>query len=688
MLTIDNKIYRNLQEQVEANKLSIQAILDEKGVLNQFGIRVIGKVDYVRELPEQDNPVHLEYGDAYAVGTETPYDLFIWTREMSTTVGDFWFNIGKFPQPSTVPGPQGPQGQAGKDGENSKWYISLNAPSFIAVNNDMCLNVNNGDVYIYENGWVKKGNIKGPQGIQGPKGEDSTVPGPQGPQGPKGDPGGNTTWYLLGELTSTSQLPDPTTVRRDAAYLVTVGETNHIYAIAGTDTLTWVDVGTAAYGPAGPAGKDGVGVNSITNQRLTNNYVSVAYDNTNGINITSEGEVQYGVNNENKTVPVTYQYKIPIIPGDNITINKAEGADAIVIKSAGGEVVQSTGTSTTAIMSQKAVTDELNSKMNTSAASQAFLNRTFNVAAGQGEVVTEGTQVTTVEKVNDIVSNSINSFETRVGNQFLPAGGQAGQFLKKIGVNDYEVGWGTVTGGGGGGSYVLNISGEGGVTAGNLKAAKDASMAGQPVVITMEGMLSASLASIALTSDDGAGNMEYCVSFFAVMQDSETLESTVIKFQASFNTSTPDTQEVIFEQKPFGQLSKFSTTFTNTSSIDAMKRLNEILTKSKSVSACIFLTQSDNPTTTPVQLSTIEATSNGATYVEIKASMTVVTATGYLIRELEHRYNATTNEVVTYTNTTVTTTIGDGGAVTATRTQTTNPVSILVTYWNEEEIIV
>ena len=686
MLTIDNKIYRNLQEQVEANKLSIQVILDEKGVLNQFGVRVIGKVDYVRELPEQDNPVHLEYGDAYAVGTETPYNLFIWTREMSTTVGDFWFDIGKFPQPSTVPGPQGPQGQAGKDGENSKWYISLSVPSFTAVNNDMCLNVNNGDVYTYEDGWVKKGNIKGPQGIQGPKGNDSTVPGPQGPQGPKGDPGANTTWYLLGELTSTSQLPNPATVRRDAAYLVKVGETNHIYAIAGTDTLTWVDVGTAAYGPAGPAGKDGVGVNSITNQRLTNDYVSITYDTTNGIDIISGGEVEYSVNNENKIVPINYQYKIPIIPGDNITIDKADGVDAIVINSAGGEVVQSTGTSTTAIMSQKAVTDELNSKMNTAAASQAFLNRTFNVAAGQGEVVTEGTQVTTVEKVDDIVRTSINSFETRVGDQFLPAGGKAGQFLKKIGVNDYEVGWATVSGGSGGSSYVLSISGEGVVTVGNLKAAKDASMAGQSVVINMEGMLSASLASIVLTSDDGAGNIEYCVSFFTVMQDSETLESTTLKFQASFNTGMPDNQEVIFEQKVFGQLSKFSTTFTATSSIDAMKRLNEILTKGKSVSACLFLPQSDNPITTPVHLSTITSTSNEATYVEIKASMTILSTTGYLIRELEHKYNAITNEVVTYTNTTVTTTIGDGGAVTATRTQTTNPVTILVTYWNEEEI--
>lgn len=298
MLTIDNKIYRNLQEQVEANKLSIQAILDEKGVLNQFGIRVIGKVDYVRELPEQDNPVHLEYGDAYAVGTETPYDLFIWTRKMTTTAGDFWFNIGKFPQPSTVPGPQGPQGQPGKDGENSKWYVSLNVPSFTAVNNDMCLNVNNGDVYTYEDGWVKKGNIKGPQGIQGPKGNDSIVPGPQGPKGPKGDPGGNTTWYLLGELTSTSQLPDPTTVRRDAAYLVNVGETNHLYAIMGTDTLTWVDVGVVPQ-VIPSIGQPGTGTNAERFNNYTTNTASGASSHAEGEFTKASGDSSHAEGYEN-----------------------------------------------------------------------------------------------------------------------------------------------------------------------------------------------------------------------------------------------------------------------------------------------------------------------------------------------------------------------------------------------------
>ena len=685
MLTIDNKIYRNLQEQVEANKLSIQLILEEKGILNQFGIRVIGKVDYVRELPEQDNLVHLEYGDAYAVGTETPYDLFIWTRKMTTTAADFWFNIGKFPQPSTVPGPVGPQGPAGKDGESSKWYISLSAPSFTAVNNDLCLNVNNGDVYAYEDGWVLKGSIKGPQGIQGLKGNDSTVPGPVGPQGPKGEPGANTTWYLLGELTSVSQLPDPTNIRRDAAYLVKVGEVNHIYAIAGTDNLTWVDVGAAAYGPEGPAGKDGVGVDSITYQRLTNDYVSLTYDTTNGISIESEGEIEYSVNNENKVVPINYQYKIPLIPGDNITIDKADGVDAIIIKSAGGEVVQSTGTSTTAIMSQKAVTDELDNKINVSTASQTFLNRTFNVAAGQGEVVTDSTQVTTEQKVNDITTNKINSFETRVGNQFIPAGGQAGQFLKKIGVNDYEVGWATVSGGGSGGSsYVLNVSGEGTATAGNLKAAQAASVAGQAVVINMEGILTASLASIVLTSDDGEGNIEYCVTFFAVMQDSETRESITLKFQASFSTGMPDAEEILFEQEVFGQLAKFSATFTSTSSIESMQGLNKILTKGKSVSACLFVPTQSNLTTVPMSISTITATFDGTTYTEIKVAGTYLTENGYVVQEVEHKYNATTNEVVAYTNTKITTTVGD--TVTATYTQDASPLRILVEYWNEEEL--
>lgn len=68
---------------------------------NMLGIKVIGHVD---ALPIPDGTY--EYGDTYMVGTTTPYDMWIYTRADEFHATDYWFNVGKFPQP----GPQGPKG--------------------------------------------------------------------------------------------------------------------------------------------------------------------------------------------------------------------------------------------------------------------------------------------------------------------------------------------------------------------------------------------------------------------------------------------------------------------------------------------------------------------------------------------------------------------------------------------------
>lgn len=68
---------------------------------NMLGIRVIGHVD---ALPIPDGTY--EYGDTYMVGTSTPYDMWIYTRADEFHTTNYWFNVGKFPQP----GPQGPAG--------------------------------------------------------------------------------------------------------------------------------------------------------------------------------------------------------------------------------------------------------------------------------------------------------------------------------------------------------------------------------------------------------------------------------------------------------------------------------------------------------------------------------------------------------------------------------------------------
>ena len=64
---------------------------------NLLGIKVIGHVD---ALPIPDGTY--EYGDAYTVGTDAPYDMWIYTRADESHWEAYWFNIGKFP----APGPQ------------------------------------------------------------------------------------------------------------------------------------------------------------------------------------------------------------------------------------------------------------------------------------------------------------------------------------------------------------------------------------------------------------------------------------------------------------------------------------------------------------------------------------------------------------------------------------------------------
>lgn len=69
---------------------------------NLLGIKVIGHIDAL-PIPEGT----YEYGDAYMVGTQTPYDMYIYTRpDGNVHTEGYWFPVGKFP----MPGPQGPKG--------------------------------------------------------------------------------------------------------------------------------------------------------------------------------------------------------------------------------------------------------------------------------------------------------------------------------------------------------------------------------------------------------------------------------------------------------------------------------------------------------------------------------------------------------------------------------------------------
>lgn len=145
MLKFGNKEFRNLQEQVKKNMDDILFILQEEGVLNEFGIKVVGQESSVLDMPtveqyKEDNP-DWSFGDAYAIGTEAPYELYILTRANGTHPDDYWFNIGEFPVPGPQgeegpqgeTGPQGPTGPSGQDGVSPQFSIGTVSASTLSA---------------------------------------------------------------------------------------------------------------------------------------------------------------------------------------------------------------------------------------------------------------------------------------------------------------------------------------------------------------------------------------------------------------------------------------------------------------------------------------------------------------------------------------------------------------------------
>lgn len=206
------KQYRNLQEQVLWNSQQIDGILTTKEVLNQFGIRVVGQVDYEGNLPDPAT-YEGEFGDAFIVGESSPYYLYIFTRPFDGETTPKWFNIGQFP----AVGPQGPQGETGPQGEKG----------------------DKGD-----KGNIGPQGLQGRQGLQGEKGDTGEV-GPQGPQGPQGEDG--VIVNIRGQLSSIESLPSPDEVPFDSAYLIGEDKPYDLYIIVGDpeddSTWQWFDAG-------------------------------------------------------------------------------------------------------------------------------------------------------------------------------------------------------------------------------------------------------------------------------------------------------------------------------------------------------------------------------------------------------------------------------------------------------------
>ena len=242
MLNFGNKEFRNLQEQVLKNMNDIQDIEQGATVLANFGIKIVGQVATADELPDSAT-YEGDYGDAYLVGTETPYNYYIFTRAFEGQENPSWFNLGIFPQP----GPQGQQGPQGEAGATPVIGATVGSTSTLQPGQPATASVSVSGTAEQPTMTFNFAIPQGAQGIQGPRG----ATGPQGPQGPKGDRGEKGEQggliEIVGIVASESDLPSPATLQKlDAAYLVGSGTYYELYIQVGEDPTTalWTNVGT------------------------------------------------------------------------------------------------------------------------------------------------------------------------------------------------------------------------------------------------------------------------------------------------------------------------------------------------------------------------------------------------------------------------------------------------------------
>lgn len=319
--------FLNALQAIERNKQDIQDFKDGNQTIAEFGITVVGILTDASQLPTQaDN-----YGDAYLIGEEAPYDMQVWTRDVANNTAK-WVDLGQFP----LAGPRGPRGETG-----SYIYSGTTDPTFTPYRtNDIYINSVTGYWFVSAvdgNGnyvWQKRFSLKGKkgdrgeqgkQGVQGVPGATGSV-GPIGPQGPKGDKGDTgSSFTIVGKVATTDNLPDPSTVQSYQAYIV--GNDT-----AGYDTYVvvdgvWTNLGKVQ-GVQGPAGAPGAGINSLSDINLTLGDTTVTYDTTDGITLNSTARMTY---NGTETHDSTMKLELPIVPGDNIVIDKAADSEKVTI---------------------------------------------------------------------------------------------------------------------------------------------------------------------------------------------------------------------------------------------------------------------------------------------------------------------------------------------------------------------
>lgn len=313
MLKFGNREWRNLEEQVQ---FLTEALRTGK-LIDELGIKVLGVYPNL-QTAIQAVPGPYYYGDAFEVGTTKPYQLYIYTRINGSEKMGEWIDFGPFPAPGPK-GDKGDKGDAGTPGRDGERGLQ---------------------------------GLPGPQGIQGLKG-DTGATGPIGPQGSKGDKGDiGPAFNVQATIASSDLLPTPTKALKDigAAYLIphtTAGETHdHIWVIQGTEesNYMWVDIGpSGVQGQQGPKGNDGLGWNTLTDVNLTLGNTTVQYDTTDGIQINSTARFTAEGTNHDAMMDLD----LPIVAGDNVTIDKASTGEQIVVSSKYPNVITLSGSKLT-----------------------------------------------------------------------------------------------------------------------------------------------------------------------------------------------------------------------------------------------------------------------------------------------------------------------------------------------------
>lgn len=248
----------NLENQVLKNKLDIQNLKTSEKVLATFGIEVIGEAANSTLIPtvavyKANNP-DWKYGDAYAVGTASPYEFYILTRANETHPEDYWFNLGVIKGPKGDPGTDGANGDDGKDGVSPTVAVG----TVTTGNPGTPVSVTNGgtstNVVL---------NFRIPKGDKGDKGA----------KGDKGDTGFAVN--IASELNNINELPTASASYVNIGYVIkdADGDSNLYVCMtnASTGAWYWNNVGKIAFSA------DYVSQNEYNQDKLTDIPVTL-YD--------------------------------------------------------------------------------------------------------------------------------------------------------------------------------------------------------------------------------------------------------------------------------------------------------------------------------------------------------------------------------------------------------------------------